>query len=29
MKKEEKVTAVAQLTEKFGRARWAILTECV
>lgn len=29
MKKEEKVTAVAELTEKFGRARLAILTECV
>ncbi len=29
MKKEEKVAAVAELTEKFGRARLAILTECV
>ena len=29
MKKDEKVTAVAELTEKFGRARLAILTECV
>ena len=29
MKKEEKVTAVAELTEKFGRARLAILTECI
>ncbi len=29
MKKEEKITAVAELTEKFGRARLAILTECV
>jgi large subunit ribosomal protein L7/L12 len=29
MKKEEKVTAIAELTEKFGRARLAILTECV
>lgn len=29
MKKEEKVTVVAELTEKFGRARLAILTECV
>lgn len=29
MKKEEKATAVADLTEKFGRARLAILTECV
>jgi large subunit ribosomal protein L7/L12 len=29
MKKEEKVTAVAELAEKFGRARLAILTECV
>ncbi len=29
MKKEEKVTAVTELTEKFGRARLAILTECV
>jgi large subunit ribosomal protein L7/L12 len=29
MKKEEKATAVAELTEKFGRARLAILTECV
>jgi len=29
MKKEEKVTAVAELTEKFARARLAILTECV
>src|SRR5499433_451464 len=28
MKKEEKSTAVAQLTDKFGRARLAILTEC-
>jgi large subunit ribosomal protein L7/L12 len=28
MKKEEKATAVAELTEKFGRARLAILTEC-
>ena len=28
MKKEEKSTAVAELTEKFGRARLAILTEC-
>jgi len=29
MKKEEKSTAVAELAEKFGRARLAILTECV
>jgi large subunit ribosomal protein L7/L12 len=29
MKKEEKVTTVAELAEKFGRARLAILTECV
>lgn len=29
MKKEEKIAAVAELTEKFGRARLAILTECV
>ncbi len=29
MKKEEKATAVADLAEKFGRARLAILTECV
>jgi large subunit ribosomal protein L7/L12 len=29
MKKEEKVTAIAELAEKFGRARLAILTECV
>ncbi|MBX3327991.1 MAG: 50S ribosomal protein L10 [Nitrospira sp.] len=29
MKKEEKVTTVADLAEKFGRARLAILTECV
>ena len=29
MKKEQKATAVAELTEKFGRARLAILTECV
>lgn len=29
MKKEEKATAVADLTERFGRARLAILTECV
>ncbi len=28
MKKEEKATAVAELTEKFSRARLAILTEC-
>ncbi len=28
MKKEQKATAVAELTEKFGRARLAILTEC-
>ncbi|BCA56718.1 Fused 50S ribosomal proteins L10 and L7/L12 [Nitrospira sp. KM1] len=28
MKKDEKATAVAELTEKFGRARLAILTEC-
>jgi large subunit ribosomal protein L7/L12 len=28
MKKEEKATSVAELTEKFGRARLAILTEC-
>ena len=28
MKKEEKATAVAELTEKFGRARLAIVTEC-
>ncbi len=28
MKKEEKATAVADLTEKFGKARLAILTEC-
>jgi large subunit ribosomal protein L7/L12 len=28
MKKEEKSTAVAELTEKFSRARLAILTEC-
>jgi len=28
MKKEEKATAVAELTEKFARARLAILTEC-
>ena len=28
MKKEEKSTAVAELTDKFGRARLAILTEC-
>lgn len=28
MKKEEKATAVAELTERFGRARLAILTEC-
>jgi len=29
MKKEEKVTAIADLAERFGRARLAILTECV
>lgn len=29
MKKEEKVTAIAELADKFGRARLAILTECV
>jgi len=29
MKKEEKATAIAELSEKFGRARLAILTECV
>jgi large subunit ribosomal protein L7/L12 len=29
MKKEEKATAVAELAEKFSRARLAILTECV
>jgi large subunit ribosomal protein L7/L12 len=29
MKKEEKATVVAELTERFGRARLAILTECV
>lgn len=29
MKKEEKTTAIAELAEKFGRARLAILTECV
>ncbi len=29
MKKEEKATAIAELAEKFGRARLAILTECV
>lgn len=29
MKKEEKTTAVAELTEKFGRARLAIITESV
>ena len=29
MKKEDKATAVAELTEKFGRARLAILTECI
>ncbi len=29
MKKEEKVAAIADLAEKFGRARLAILTECV
>ena len=29
MKKEEKATAVAELTEKFGRARLAIVTECI
>lgn len=28
MNKEEKATAIAELTEKFGRARLAILTEC-
>jgi large subunit ribosomal protein L7/L12 len=28
MKKEEKATAIAELTDKFGRARLAILTEC-
>ena len=28
MKKEEKATAIVELTEKFGRARLAILTEC-
>lgn len=28
MKKEEKATAIAELAEKFGRARLAILTEC-
>jgi len=28
MKKEEKAIAIAELTEKFGRARLAILTEC-
>src|SRR5215475_15544236 len=28
MKKEEKSTAVAELTDKFGRARLTILTEC-
>ena len=28
MKKEEKATAVAELAEKFGRARLAVLTEC-
>ena len=28
MKKEEKATAVAELTEKFSRARLAIVTEC-
>jgi large subunit ribosomal protein L7/L12 len=29
MKKEDKATAVVELAEKFGRARLAILTECV
>jgi large subunit ribosomal protein L7/L12 len=29
MKKEEKVTAIADMAERFGRARLAILTECV
>jgi large subunit ribosomal protein L7/L12 len=29
MNKEEKATAVAELAEKFGRARLAIVTECV
>ncbi len=29
MKKEEKVTAIAELAERFSRARLAILTECV
>jgi large subunit ribosomal protein L7/L12 len=29
MKKEEKATAVAELTEKFGRARLAIITESI
>lgn len=29
MKKEAKVTAIAELAERFGRARLAILTECV
>lgn len=29
MKKEEKVAEIAELTEMFGRARLAILTECV
>ena len=28
MKKEEKATAVAELAEKFSRARLAIVTEC-
>ncbi len=28
MKKEDKATAIAELAEKFGRARLAILTEC-
>ena len=28
MKKEEKATAIAELAEKFGRAKLAMLTEC-
>ena len=28
MKKEEKATAVAELHEKFSRAKLAIMTEC-
>ena len=28
MKKEEKATAIAELNEKFSRAKLAVMTEC-